>query len=61
MKSPFICVKISPPEAKSHSDARQIRANMKSFLEIYTLANQSVHQVLQADTLIEAPNWEPSG
>ena len=34
---------------------------MKSFLEIYTLANQSVHQVLQADTLIEAPNWEPSG
>ena len=34
---------------------------MKSFLEIYTLASQTVRLVLQTGGVIEAPNWEPSG
>ena len=34
---------------------------MKSFLEIYTLASQTVQLVLQTGGVIEAPNWEPSG
>ena len=37
------------------------RADMKSFLEIYSLASQTTYLVLQTDGVIEAPNWDPSG
>ncbi len=34
---------------------------MRSSLEIYTVATGTTHVVLQADTVIEAPNWHPDG
>lgn len=34
---------------------------MRSSLEIWTLSSARATQVLQSDTVIEAPNWDPSG
>lgn len=34
---------------------------MRSSLEIYDVATESVQVVLQTDRLIEAPNWDPDG
>ncbi len=34
---------------------------MRSFLEIYDLANDNVTTVLEVDVHIEAPNWSPDG
>lgn len=34
---------------------------MRSSLEIYTLATKASRIVLQTDTVIEAPNWNPDG